>query len=89
MEVQPHELLYFFFEGMLMGWSWVLYFAQAAMETPFEKALGKPSNGIGGLLRDGKPFPLIGPAALWALSTSTMAPPLQLPVQTAKQEMLQ
>ena len=58
--VEPWERLFFVFEGMPMGWSWALYFAQAAMETPFERALGAPRDGIGGLLRDGRPPPLIG-----------------------------
>ena len=88
-DVHPHELLYFVFEGMPMGWSWALYFAQAAMETPFEKALGSPPTAPGASYAMGSRLRSLGPAALWALSTSIMAPSLQLPVQTARQATVQ
>ena len=43
-----------------MGRSLALYFVQAAMEIPVVRALGEPSRGVGGLMRNGRPAPLIG-----------------------------
>eukprot|EP00973_Karenia_brevis_P077561 10777280-Karenia_brevis.AAC.1 len=55
--VEGDEILYFVFEGMPMGWSWALYFCQAAMCDACAEAVPTDFHGRGGVVEDGHPVP--------------------------------
>jgi len=55
----PGEELFFCFRGMPMGWSWALYYCQEAMAAAVRRAVPETSPGVGGLLVDGRPAPLL------------------------------
>ena len=63
--VAPEERLCWVFEGLPMGWSWSLFFAQEVMSQVVSSVLVSGSRlgdaPVGGLLRDGEVVPVLGP----------------------------
>ena len=60
-DVGATDLIFCCVEVMPMGWSWAMHFAQEAMCIP-ARAACPGGQGIGGMLEEALPVPLLGPS---------------------------